>query len=210
MALTPVQQQIVAAAQKQGVDPALALAIAYNESGFNKNAVGDNGTSYGVYQLHRGGELGSLTPSQAFDVTTNANVALSQVAAVAKTHSAWSAGQIAAAAQRPASAETYAATINSLMPQMRTLLGTGVSAGTATTAGTTGTAGVAGGAGTAGTGVDPATIDAAAQAVGATAAGLTGSDISYVNAKGEKVWTKSQTELPNLENNPPPGASANP
>ena len=39
-------------ARKQGVDPKLALAIAQHESGFNPNARGDGGKSYGLFQIY--------------------------------------------------------------------------------------------------------------------------------------------------------------
>lgn len=97
-----IQGEIIAAALKQGVDPILALAIAHQEDPtFNPRAVGDKGTSFGVFQLHRGGELGHLTPEQAFNVTTNANVALSRVRAIAVKYPHLSPGEIAVRAQRP-------------------------------------------------------------------------------------------------------------
>lgn len=50
-----IQGKIVSEAYRQGVDPALALAIARQESGFNPNAFGDVnvGGSYGLFQIHR-------------------------------------------------------------------------------------------------------------------------------------------------------------
>lgn len=50
-----IQGKIVNEAYRQGVDPALALAIARQESGFNPNAFGDVnvGGSYGLFQIHR-------------------------------------------------------------------------------------------------------------------------------------------------------------
>jgi soluble lytic murein transglycosylase-like protein len=49
-ALTSVQQQIISAAESVGLDPALALAVAQQESGFNQNAVSSAGAT-GVFQL---------------------------------------------------------------------------------------------------------------------------------------------------------------
>ena len=50
-----IQSMIVRVAKEEGVDPALALSIAHVETGgsFNPNAVGDNGNSFGLFQIHR-------------------------------------------------------------------------------------------------------------------------------------------------------------
>lgn len=48
-----MQSMIFWIAKEEGVDPALALSIAQIESGFNPNAVGDNGNSFGLFQIHR-------------------------------------------------------------------------------------------------------------------------------------------------------------
>lgn len=47
-----IQGKIVNAAYAKGVDPALALAVAQHESGFNPNAIGDNGKSFGLFQIY--------------------------------------------------------------------------------------------------------------------------------------------------------------
>lgn len=47
-----IQGMIVNEAYKQGVDPALALAVAQQESGFNPNVMGDQGNSYGLFQIY--------------------------------------------------------------------------------------------------------------------------------------------------------------
>lgn len=47
-----IKSMIVRIADEVGVDPAIALAIAQQESGFNPNAVGDNGNSFGLFQIH--------------------------------------------------------------------------------------------------------------------------------------------------------------
>ncbi|MGH9439267.1 MAG: transglycosylase SLT domain-containing protein, partial [Terriglobia bacterium] len=67
-------------ARSMGIDPNLAIATAYQESGLSNAAVGDNGTSFGLFQLHQGGELGSMSPAQATNPEANARVALSQFA----------------------------------------------------------------------------------------------------------------------------------
>jgi hypothetical protein len=50
-------------------------------------------TSFGLYQLHQGGELGELTPEEAFDPTTNADVALTVVGQVTRDNALWSPGR---------------------------------------------------------------------------------------------------------------------
>lgn len=121
-----VVQAIVTAAKDEGVDPRLALAMAQQESGLNPSAVGDQGTSFGLFQLHQGGELTSagLDPQAAMDPYTNARVALAQVAQVARQHPDWSPGQIAAAAQRPADQTSYASSVNTLFDSVETGQGT--------------------------------------------------------------------------------------
>ena len=55
IAASDIQQIIIEEANKAGVSPALMLAIANQESGFNPNAVGDKslGGSYGLFQIHK-------------------------------------------------------------------------------------------------------------------------------------------------------------
>ena len=117
MAYTPyttaqVVQIIDQVAAQKGVNPNLAVATAEVESGLNPYSVGDQGTSFGLFQLHQGGELGSLTPSQAFDPTTNSQVALTEIASVASQYPYLSPGAIAAKAQRPANQAAYAQSVN--------------------------------------------------------------------------------------------------
>ena len=150
---------IIGVAQKKGIDPGLALALAMQEGGgvIQAHGKGDYGwfdkggefhfgkgpgahyTSFGAYQLHESGELGNLTMKQAFDVKTNANVALSEIVAVQHMTKAalasrermlgvgsWgtdisklSPGQIGALAQRPADAAGYAKSMDAYYRQVR-------------------------------------------------------------------------------------------
>jgi hypothetical protein len=140
----PAGAAVLQVAQEKGVDPLLALATAQQESGLTPTSKGDyehgRPTSFGVFQLHEGGELGNLTPEQAYDPKTNANVALSEFAAVQKlsaakaladfskavrlatpraTHDqimaqAATPGMIAALAQRPGNPLKYARDVNAL------------------------------------------------------------------------------------------------
>lgn len=47
-----IQSMIVRIAKEEGVDPAIMLAIAQQESGFNPNVVGDGGKSFGLFQIY--------------------------------------------------------------------------------------------------------------------------------------------------------------
>jgi hypothetical protein len=107
-------RSVVAQARNARVDPRLALAAAIHESGLNPTAIGDAGSSFGTYQLHRGGELGQLTPQQAYDAATNARVALAEFARVAQRHPGVSPGTIAALAQRPEYPAAYATDVDAL------------------------------------------------------------------------------------------------
>jgi murein DD-endopeptidase MepM/ murein hydrolase activator NlpD len=70
-----VIQAIVRASRQSGIDPTLMTAVSLEESGLNPRAVGDQGTSYGLTQLHQGGALGNLSPQAAMDPYTNIGVA---------------------------------------------------------------------------------------------------------------------------------------
>lgn len=112
---------IVQAAREQGVDPVLALATAFQESGLNPNAVGDQGCSIGLFQLNTcGGEGVGLSSAQLHDPLTNARRALSEFAAVQRSNPGLSGGALAAAAQRPANPSAYAAAVNSIYHQLLT------------------------------------------------------------------------------------------
>jgi len=132
--MTPdqIKALITTIANEMGVNPQLAIAIAQQESGLNPQSVGDNGTSFGLYNLHEGGELGNLTKAQAFDPTTNIRTALAVVAQVAQQNPDMSPGQIAAAAQRPADPQAYAVAINNAMGQPGAASGGAASLGNAT------------------------------------------------------------------------------
>jgi hypothetical protein len=109
-----IRQIIISTASSLGVDPALALAIAQQESGLDPNAVGDGGSSIGLFQLNDQGEGYGMTVAERQDPRRNAQIALAMVAQVAAQHPDWSPGQIAAAAQRPADRAGYASAIDSL------------------------------------------------------------------------------------------------
>lgn len=111
---------VASVAKELGIDPVTAVAVMLVESGGNNRAVGDNGTSFGLFQLHQGGELGNLTKEQAFDPVTNARVALSEFQRQESKYS--DPGQLAAASQRPADAANYAQKVNATLPEARRLL----------------------------------------------------------------------------------------
>lgn len=109
-------------ARQKGVDPTTAVATMLVESGGNNRAVGDGGTSYGLFQLHRGGELPKgWGPNQAFDPRANANVALGEFARVQNSRGL-SGGALAAAAQRPANPGAYARKVDANMGEASKLI----------------------------------------------------------------------------------------
>ncbi|RTL44596.1 MAG: hypothetical protein EKK48_04920 [Candidatus Melainabacteria bacterium] len=102
-------------ARRLGVDPVVAVAAMLVESGGNPRAVGDNGHSFGLFQLNSRGELAEarLTPNQAFNPQINAEVALSYFQR-GRTNNP---GAMAAAAQRPANRADYARKVNANMAE---------------------------------------------------------------------------------------------
>jgi hypothetical protein len=130
-----IAKTIADVADQFGIPPEVALAVAYQESKLNPGATGDRGyfrdgqfvpdksgppTSFGLYQLHQGGELGKLSQSAAFDAYTNASVAIPIIAKARKAHPNYTWGQVVAAAQRPANQQAYAARIDSILTNYRT------------------------------------------------------------------------------------------
>lgn len=46
-----LQLHIIERAEAHGIDPAIIMAMAYRESGYNANAIGDGGDSFGLLQI---------------------------------------------------------------------------------------------------------------------------------------------------------------
>ena len=55
-------------ARQYGVPDQIWETVSYMESGYNPNAVGDQGTSFGLFQLHQGGQLRS-DPSRVLGIS---------------------------------------------------------------------------------------------------------------------------------------------
>lgn len=83
-----LQSYIVQGARARGLDPAAVLAVAQSEGGFGAppGNIGDNGTSFGPFQLHVGGRLPSGLSDPATWANTPAGIdyALDGIAKVAK------------------------------------------------------------------------------------------------------------------------------
>jgi soluble lytic murein transglycosylase-like protein len=112
---------IASIARQMGVDPVLAIATAWQESGLKNSATGDGGTSFGLYQLHEGGELGSHSAQWARNPRNNIRQALSVFAQV-QHQTGLRGGAEAAAAQRPADRSGYASAVNAGLGNARQLL----------------------------------------------------------------------------------------
>lgn len=106
---------VVDVAERHGVDPNLAVAMMLVESGGDNRAVGDGGTSFGLFQLHRGGMLteAGLSRDQAFDPRVNAEVSIGHLAEIDQNYA--DPGRAAAASQRPAHPQEYARRVNANM-----------------------------------------------------------------------------------------------
>jgi len=77
-------------AEKYGVPSQLWEVVVKIESDWNPRTVGDNGTSFGLFQLHKGGQLpekyNDCTPANCavFDPALNAEIAMPYIAAAWK------------------------------------------------------------------------------------------------------------------------------
>lgn len=77
------RNQIAQGARARGLDPLAVLAVASVEGGFN-GAVGDQGTSYGPFQLHVGGALPHGRGNNWANSQAGINYALDNIARVAR------------------------------------------------------------------------------------------------------------------------------
>lgn len=108
-----VDAALMEAAEQYGIPPAVMFATAQQESGLNPQAVGDQGTSFGLFQEHEGGELTSVAFAEN-PVDAAQKAAQTFAAARAQMPNAtW--GQIVAAAQRPANQAAYAQSVNGML-----------------------------------------------------------------------------------------------
>lgn len=106
----PMAQLIWQESVKNGADPKVMLATAIVESDLNPKAVGDNGTSFGLYQYHIGGALGNRDANWAFNPK---NIITDEAKRFASAGVRDGAG--AAAVQRPADPVGYAKKVNNVM-----------------------------------------------------------------------------------------------
>lgn len=105
------------AAKATGADPAALLATGLQETGARRGEVGDQGTSYGPFQFHRGGALGSHTPAWAntYDAVLNRAQEFARYGV--------RGGKGAAAVQRPRDPLLYARGVDANLAEARKLLG---------------------------------------------------------------------------------------
>lgn len=74
-----LQLHIIHEAEKVGIDPAIIMAMAYRESSYNPNAVGDNGESFGLLQIQpkwHHERMKKLGCTDLFDPYQNVTVAI--------------------------------------------------------------------------------------------------------------------------------------
>ncbi|HET9560321.1 MAG TPA: transglycosylase SLT domain-containing protein, partial [Actinomycetota bacterium] len=102
-------------AEAAGVDPQLALAVAWQESGFNNEAIGDQGNSGGPFQEHSGGRGAGRPMQQRFDVRGSAQRFIAELKATMRKHPGVNPGRLAALTQRPYDAAGYERNINAML-----------------------------------------------------------------------------------------------
>lgn len=107
---------VVKAAKATGADPKALLATAIQESGARFGAVGDGGTSYGPFQFHKGGALGThdSTWANSYEAVLNRAQEFKRLG----VHH----GKGAAAVQRPADQTLYAQGVDSHSSQAASIL----------------------------------------------------------------------------------------
>lgn len=117
MADPTVINWIKRAAAQTKADPAALLATSLTEDGARLGVKGDQGTSFGPFQFHIGGALGSHSPAWASTYAAILNRA--QEFARLQVHG----GKGAAAIQRPADPAGYAQKVQARLTEARQLLG---------------------------------------------------------------------------------------
>lgn len=116
-----VQDQVITAALRYGVDPALALAVARQESGFNQSARGSSG-EVGVFQLMPGtaSDLGVNPYDEAENIEGGVRYLSSQLSRFGSEGMALAAyncgPSCAASGSIPASTERYVQSVLSQVP----------------------------------------------------------------------------------------------
>lgn len=70
-----IKDYIATEALVVGINPQMAIAVAEKESQLNTQAIGDHGTSFGIWQIHNVEEKG-LTKPQAEDLVFSTNWAM--------------------------------------------------------------------------------------------------------------------------------------
>lgn len=102
-----IVQLIYTYATRNGSDPKLMIAVAIQESNLNNLAVGDGGTSFGLYQHHIGGAGGATKESamRFLDAETS-------IEERSRAFRGATTGEDAARIQRPANPTKYAEQVN--------------------------------------------------------------------------------------------------
>lgn len=78
---TTIKDYIAVEALVAGLNPQMMQGIAERESSFNCNAVGDNGTSYGCFQIHKPEtkKIRPISKDQAKNIVISTNWAIQTI-----------------------------------------------------------------------------------------------------------------------------------
>lgn len=114
-----IMNMIMRIAREEGADPAAMLATSFVESGFNPRAVGDGGTSYGLFQHHVGGAGGGTQASARSFMNPEKSI---RERARNFSRMGIRGGRGAASLQRPADPSGYARKVDAQLPRFRKIV----------------------------------------------------------------------------------------
>ena len=95
-----IADKILAAAQRAGINPGFMLALAVTESSLRPTIVGDDGVSFGIFQLQLGtarDHRPDVTPDDLLSTQPNIDIAMLEMRRIMKVYPGFALGDYAEA-----------------------------------------------------------------------------------------------------------------